>query len=334
MKVYQIISESRLTPYLNVLEKIGVAEIDKALGFLARLVGASKLTAKEIAESWATTAKKTKMPFEDVVMLGERELRAAGVDDALIKASLKEAEKYEAGIFARINKRLDKIGSKVDAGKAVTGKGFDVITTVAYKFGIYEPILECLYDIYSEYSDYSSQKIDYATFQNNCQFWINKAVGRVAATAISSWGIAKIATIIGGVPGPLGMKVLDGFYKRTTQVAQTGVNVWLQTPSGREALAQAFVADLLFNVPVNVNGRIEQQPIQQMLRDTLGGWITKFMGLARDQAEKIYDPAGSVQRTADKEKQAAADKAKDDAAYQGVSKGWETDQYGQSVKKY
>jgi hypothetical protein len=325
MKVYQIISESRLTPYLNILDRVVPTEIDKALGYLARLVGHSRLTAAEIAESWAAAAKKTKLPLEDIMIMGEYELRAVGVDDALIKAALKEADKYEAGIFARINKRLDKIGAKADDVKAVFGGGMEALTTITYKLGIYAPMVECGYNVLVEYRDYKSGKQDYAGFQNSAQHWVNKCVGQVAAAGIGSWGIAKIVGFFGTVPGPLGMKMLGPIYQTINQTAQIAFNTWLLSPLGREALAQAIVADIFMNVPVNVAGNIEMQPIQKVLRDTIGGWTTKFIGLARDQVQKVTNPEAVAQR--DKEK-AAADQAHANKKYPSVTPGWQYDATG------
>lgn len=337
MKVYDIISESLILTeskrlFLAMLERLGVTEIDKALAYLGRVAVSSRMSAKEVAESWATAARRTGTDIEDIAVMGERELRAAGMTDADVRKVMAELDKFQPGIFAKINKRLAAVGSKVDSAKAVLGKSFDVVTTIAYKLGIYEPIIECAYDIYTEYSDYSAGKIDQATFQNNSQYWINKCVGRVSAVIVGNYFITKIVSIPGGVPGPTGWKALEGIWKGINQTAQTAFNVWLQTPPGRQALAEFMVADLLFDVPVNVAGSVKMVPVQQAIRDMIGGWTTRFLGMARDQAEKVYDPASADKKKKEKADKAAADQAQADKDYKGFSQGTKYDAYGMPIQ--
>ena len=332
MKVYQIISESRLTPFLEILEKIGVTEIDKALGFLARLVKGSKLTAEEIAQSWVTTATKKQLPFEEVVLIGERELRSAGVDEALIKKALQKADEIEPGVMAKVTAR-----ASADMSSAQwLGKSLATVSSYANALGLGIPIALCVKNIGLEYADYQQSpktQADYETFQHSSQYWINKCVGEVAAVIIGNWFIAKVVSIPGGWVGMTGSKKLAGFYTGLTQAAQTTFMVAITSPAGREWLAKMFVADLIMDVPVAVGGRIEQQPIQKVIRDMVGGWTTGALGWVADQTQKITDPAGAAKKAADAKAKAAADQAAADAKYQGVSKGRQYDAYGMPIQQ-
>lgn len=332
MKVYHIISESRLTPFLDILEKIGLPEIDKALGYLARLVKGSKFTAAEIAESWAAAAKKTGLPFEEIVAMGERELRTAGVDEGLIKKALQKADEIEPGVMAKVTARVE-----ADMSAATwLGKSLATVNSYATALGLGVPIALCIKNIGLEYADYQKSpktQADYETFQHSSQYWINKCVGEVAAVIIGNWFIAKVVSIPGGWVGMTGSKKLSGFYAGLNNAAQAAFTAAITSPQGRQYLAELFVADLIMDVPVAVGGRIEQQPIQKVIRDTVGGWTTRALGWVADQAQKITDPAGAAKKAADAKAKDAAAQAASDAQYQGVSKGRQYDAYGMPIRQ-
>jgi hypothetical protein len=334
MKVYDIIVEApgNAAAYLAVLNRLTSAtEIDKALGSLARLVQGSKFTADEIADSWVASANKAGLTLEEIVIMGERELRAAGVDEALIKKALQKADAVEPGLYGKVTARIQ---ADMSTG-AWLGKSLDSVTKYANFVGLSAPILICIENIGKEYYDYQkSAKTpkDYATFQNNSQYWINKCVGEVAAVIVGNWFIARVVSIPGGWAGFTGAKQLGPIYTGLTRAAQITFMTAIMSNEGRDWLARIFVADLLFNVPVAVGGRIEQQPIQKVIRDTVGGWTTKGLGWVTDQAQKVTDPAGAAKKTADAKTQYEAAKAKADAEYQGFSKGYKYDAYGMPIR--
>jgi len=335
MKVYDIIVEApgNAAAYLAVLNKLtSVADIDKVLGYLARLVKGSKFTADEIADSWVASANKAGLSLEEIVIMGERELRAAGVDEALIKKALQKVDAVEPGLYGKVTARI-----KADMSTgAWLGKSLETVTKYANFVGLSAPIAICITNIGEEYYNYQkSAKTpkDYEAFQNNSQYWINKCVGEVAAIIIGNWFIAKVISIPAGWVGLTGAKQLGPIYLGLTRAAQITFMTAMMSDEGRNWLAKMIVADLLFNVPVAVGGRIEQQPVQKVIRDTVGGWTTGALGWVTDQAQKVTDPAGAAKKTADVAAQDAAAKAKADAAYQGVSKGREYDAYGMPIQR-
>jgi hypothetical protein len=335
MKVYDIIVEAptNAAAYLAVLNRItSAAEIDKALGYLARLVKGSKFSADEIADSWVASANKAGLSLEEIVVMGERELRAAGVEEALIKKALQKADAIEPGIYGKVTAR---ISADMSTGEWL-GKSLEKVTGYANILGLGIPIGSCIASIGKEYATYQQSKktpADYETFQHSSQYWINKCVGEVAAVIVGNWFIAKVISIPGGWAGLTGAKQLGPIYLGLTRAAQITFMTSIMSDEGRNWLARMFVADLLFNVPVAVGGRIEQQPVQKVIRDTVGGWTTRALGWVTDQAQKLTDPAAAAKKTADAEVQAKADKAKADAAYQGVSKGREYDAYGMPIQR-
>ena len=330
MKVYDIIVEApvNVNAYLAILNRmVSVSEIDKILGNLARLVKSSRFTAEEIADSWVASANKAGLSLEEIVVMGERELRAAGVEEALIKKALQKADAIEPGIYAKVTAR---ISADMSTG-AWLGKSLESVTKYANFIGISAPVLICIENIGKEYYTYQKSAktpADYETFQNSSQYWINKCVGEVAALIVGNFLIARIFSIPGGWAGFTGAKQLGPIYAGLTQAAQITFMTALMSDEGRLWLSRMFVADLLFNVPVAVGGRIEQQPVQKMIRDTVGGWTTRGLGWVKDQAQKVTDPAGAAKKTADATAKAAADKAAADAAYQGVTPGWKYDKFG------
>jgi hypothetical protein len=331
MKVYDIIVEAPVNAaaYLAILNRmVSVSEIDKVLGSLARLVKSSRFTAEEIADSWVASANKAGLSLEEIVVMGERELRAAGVDDALIKKALQKADAIEPGIYGRVTAR---ISSDMSTG-AWLGKSLDSVTKYANFVGLSAPIAICITNIGTEYVNYQKSAktpADYETFQNNSQYWINKCVGEVAAIIVGNWFIARVVSITGGWAGFTGAKQLGPIYLGLTRAAQIAFMTSIMSDEGRLWLSRMFVADLLFNVPVAVGGRIEQQPIQKVIRDTVGGWTTSGLGWVKNQAQKVTDPEGAAKKTADAEVQKKADKATADAAYQGVTPGRKYDKFGQ-----
>ena len=334
MKVYDIIVEAptgNATAYLAVLRTItNAAEIDKALAYLARLVKGSRFTADEIADSWVATANQSRLSLEEIVVMGHRELRAAGVDDALIKKALQKADAVEPGIYAKVTARVNADMSN----GAWLGKSLESVTKYANFIGISAPILICIENIGKEYYTYQKSAktpADYETFQHSSQYWINKCVGEVAALIVGNFLIARIFSIPGGWPGFTGAKQLGPIYTGLTRAAQITFMTALMSDEGRLWLARMFVADT-FNLPVAVGGRIEQQPIQKVIRDTVGGWITSGLGWVRDQAQKVTDPAGAAKKTAAAAAQDAAAKAKSAAEYQGFSKSTPRDAYGMPIR--
>jgi hypothetical protein len=329
MKVYDIIVEApvNVNAYLAILNRMAsVTEIDKILGNLARLVKSTRFTAEEIADSWVASANKSGLSLEEIVVMGERELRAAGVDDALIKKALQKADAIEPGIYGKVTAR---ISADMSTGEWL-GKSLETVTKYANALGISVPILLCIKNIGLEYSDYQKSAktpADYEKFQHSSQYWINKCVGEVAALIVGNFLIARIFSIPGGWPGFTGAKKLGPIYTGLTRTAQITFMAALMSDEGRLWLARMFVADT-FNLPVAVGGRIEQQPIQKVIRDTVGGWITGALGWVTDQAQKVTDPAAAAKKTADATAKTAADKAKSDAAYQGVTPGWKYDKFG------
>ena len=330
MKVYDIIVEApgNAALYTAILNRItSVADIDKALAALARLVKSSRFTADEIANSWVESATKTGLTLEEIVILGERELRAAGIEEALIKKALKKVDAIEPGIAAKVTSRV----SSEMSTSAWLGKSLEKVSGYANLLGLGIPIALCIKNISLEYADYQQSAktpADYEKFKHSSQYWINQCVGEVAVIITGNWFIAKVVSIPGGWVGLTGSKKLQGFYLGLTRTAQIAFMAAITSPAGREWVAKMFVADLLFNVPVAVGGRIEQHPVQQVIRDMVGGWTTGALGWMTDQAQKITDPAGAAKKTADATAKAAADKAKADAAYQGVTPGWKYDKYG------
>ena len=334
MKVYDIIVEapSNAAAYLAVLRTItNATEIDKALAYLARLVKGSRFTADEIADSWVASANKVGLTLEEIVVMGHRELRAAGVDDALIKKALQKADAVEPGIFAKVTARIK--AETIPTGNWL-GKSLETVTKYANALGISVPILLCIKNIGLEYADYQQSEktpADYEQFQNSAQHWINKCVGEVAVLITGNFLIARIFSIPGGWPGFTGAKQLGPIYLGLTRAAQITFMTALMSPPGREWLARMFVADT-FNLPVAVGGRIEQQPVQKVIRDTVGGWTTSALGWVADQAQKITDPAGAAKKAADATAKTAADPAAADAKYQGFSKGYKYDAYGMPIR--
>lgn len=332
MKVYDIIVEApvNVNAYLAILNRmVSVSEIDKILGNLARLVKSSRFTAEEIADSWVASANKAGLSLEEIVVMGERELRAAGVEEALIKKALQKADAIEPGIYAKVTARITADMSN----GAWLGKSLESVTKYANLIGISAPILICIENIGKEYYTYQKSAktpADYETFQHSSQYWINKCVGEVAALIVGNFLIARIFSIPGGWPGFTGAKQLGPIYTGLTRAAQITFMTALMSDEGRLWLARMFVADT-FNLPVAVGGRIEQQPIQKVIRDTVGGWITSGLGWVRDQAQKVTDPAGAAKKTADATAKTAADKAAADAAYQGVTPGIKYDKYGHPI---
>ena len=330
MKVYDIIVEApgNAALYTAILNRVtSVADIDKALAALARLVKSSRFTADEIANSWVESATKTGLTLEEIVILGERELRAAGIEEALIKKALKKVDAIEPGIAAKVTARV----SSEMSTSAWLGKSLETVTGYANLLGLSIPIGSCIKNIGLEYADYQQSAktpADYEKFQHSAQYWINKCVGEVAAIIVGNWFIARVVSIPGGWAGFTGAKQLGPIYLGLTRAAQITFMATLMSDEGRNWLARMFVADLFFNVPVAVGGRIEQHPVQKVIRDMVGGWTTRGLGWVKDQAQKVTDPAGAAKKTADAAAQAAADKAKADAAYQGVTPGWKYDKYG------
>jgi hypothetical protein len=334
MKVYDIIVEapSNAAAYLAVLNRITSAtEIDKALGYLARLVKGSKFTADEIADSWVASANKAGLSLEEIVVMGERELRAAGVEEALIKKALQKADAVEPGIYGKVTARIK---ADMSTGEWL-GKSLEKVTGYANLLGLGIPIGSCISSIGKEYYTYQKSAktpSDYEQFQNNSQYWINKCVGEVAAVIVGNWFIAKVISIPGGWAGLSGAKQLGPIYLGLTRAAQITFMASIMSDEGRNWLAKMFVADLLFNVPVAVGGRIEQQPVQKVIRDTVGGWTTGALGWVKDKAQTLSDPAAAAKKTADTAAQAAADKAKADASYRGFSKSTPRDAYGMPIR--
>lgn len=334
MKVYDIIVEApvNVNAYLAILNRmVSVSEIDKILGNLARLVKSSRFTAEEIADSWVASANKAGLSLEEIVVMGERELRAAGVEEALIKKALQKADAIEPGIYAKVTAR---ISADMSTG-AWLGKSLESVTKYANFIGISAPILICITNIGKEYTTYQKSAktpADYETFQHSSQYWINKCVGEVAALIVGNFLIARIFSIPGGWAGFTGAKQLGPIYTGLTRAAQITFMTALMSDEGRLWLSRMFVADLLFNVPVAVGGRIEQQPIQKVIRDTVGGWTTSGLGWVKDKAQKVTDPAGAAKKDADAAAQDAAAKAKSAAEYQGFSKGHKYDDYGMPIR--
>ena len=158
MKVHEIITESQILTenlsrvLLNVLERVGVADFDRALAYLARsVVGKTDVAVgKEMAEAWLAASKKTGLPFEDVVAAGQRELNTAGVNRTVVDAALAEAERIAPGLWSRIMSRLGKAGTKAEheaAAKSIFGSKFDFVSALAYKLAIWGPVAECAYHL-------------------------------------------------------------------------------------------------------------------------------------------------------------------------------------------
>lgn len=333
MKVYDIIVEApvNVNAYLAILNRMAsVTEIDKILGNLARLVKSTRFTAEEIADSWVASANKSGLSLEEIVVMGERELRAAGVEEALIKKALQKADAIEPGIYAKVTAR-----ARADMSYgAWLGNSLESVTKYANLIGISAPILICIENIGKEYYTYQKSAktpADYETFQHSSQYWINKCVGEVAALIVGNFLIARIFSIPGGWPGFTGAKQLGPIYTGLTRAAQITFMTALMSDEGRLWLARMFVADTL-NLPVAVGGRIEQQPIQKVIRDTVGGWITSGLGWVKDKAQKVTDPAGAAKKDADAAAQDAAAKAKADASYRGFSKSTPRDAYGMPIR--
>ena len=333
MKVYDIIVEApvNVNAYLAILNRMAsVTEIDKILGNLARLVKSTRFTAEEIADSWVASANKSGLSLEEIVVMGERELRAAGVEEALIKKALQKADAIEPGIYAKV---IARARADMSYG-AWLGNSLESVTKYANLIGISAPILICIENIGKEYYTYQKSAktpADYETFQHSSQYWINKCVGEVAALIVGNFLIARIFSIPGGWPGFTGAKQLGPIYTGLTRAAQITFMTALMSDEGRLWLARMFVADTL-NLPVAVGGRIEQQPIQKVIRDTVGGWITSGLGWVKDKAQKVTDPAGAAKKDADAAAQDAAAKAKADASYRGFSKSTPRDAYGMPIR--
>jgi len=334
MKVYDIIVEAPVNAaaYLAILNRMAsVTEIDKVLGSLARLVKSSRFTAEEIADSWVASANKAGLSLEEIVVMGERELRAAGVDDALIKKALQKADAIEPGIYGKVTAR---ISADMSTGSWL-GKSLESVTKYANFIGIGAPVAICITNISKEYYTYQKSAktpADYETFQHSSQYWINKCVGEVAALIVGNFLIARIFSIPGGWAGFTGAKELGPIYTGLTRAAQITFMTALMSDEGRNWLARIFVADIFYNVPVAVGGRIEQQPVQKVIRDMVGGWTTRGLGWVRDKAQQVTDPAASAKKTADTAAQDAATKAKSAAEYQGFSKGHKYDDYGMPIR--
>jgi hypothetical protein len=282
MKVYQIISESRISPFLNILEKIGVTEIDKALGYLARMAKSQKLTSKEIAEAWGATAKKTGADLEDVIMQGRYELKAQGVADDVIEAATKEADKFQPGILSRITKKLTQTNSKIGAAKSIFGDTFDAISAVMYKLAIYQPILMCSYHIGKDYLSYKNGQMTEEVFRESAQYWLNECVGEVAAVVAGN----AILSVAFAIPGGIGIgsfKPFAGIAQGLNKASQTALNGWLLTPMGGQWLAKLIVGDTF--------GQINNEPSLKFIRDAMGGWVTEGIKVGKNEVQK-YHPCG------------------------------------------
>ncbi len=324
MKVYQIISESRLSPFLGVLEKIAATEIDKALAFLARLAKSQKLTAKEIAEAWATSAKSKGLNLEDVIMQGRYELKAQGIADDVIEAATKEAEKFQPGILRRITQKLAKTNSKVATAKSIFGSSFDVIASVMYKLAIYEPILECAYHIGKDYYSFKSGQMEENVFRESAQYWLNECVGRVAAAVIGN----KILSVAWAIPGGFGIaswRPLASLAQGLNKASQTALNGWLLTPAGQDMLAKLIVADTF--------GQINNEPSLKFIRDMMGGWITEALKIGKNEVQKYTNPAAAAEYDKKQKEKDAASQAEYDKipSYSG---GYEKDEYGRIKRNF
>jgi hypothetical protein len=324
MKVYQIISESRLTPFLDVLERLGSANMDQALGFLARLVGRNRLTAKEIAESWVTASKKTGWPLEDVIMMGERQLVTEGVDRAIIDAAIQEAAKFKPGLLGRITKKLTATNKSLDVTKSIFGDSFDSIAAVMYKLALYQPFVMCGYHIAKDYYSFKSGQMTEAVFRQSAQYWLNQCVGEIAAVVAGN----AVLSVAWAIPGGIGIgsfKPLAGLAQGLNKASQTALNGWLLTPAGGEWLGKLIVGDTF--------GKINDEPSLKFIRDMMGGWVTEGLKIGKNEVQKYTNPAAAAEYDKKaKEKDAAAQAEWDKIP--STSKGYEYDQYGMPKRNF
>jgi hypothetical protein len=324
MKVYQIISESRLTPYLNVLERLVGTEIDRALAYLARLAKSQNLTAKEISDMWVATAKKTGAELDDVIMQGRFEMKAEGIADDVIDAAVREAEKLRPGILSRITKKLSQNQSKVGAAKSIFGNTFDAISAVMYKLAIYQPILMCAYNIGTDYYSFKSGQMTEAVFRESAQYWLNRCVGEVAAVVAGN----AVLSVAWAIPGGIGIgsfKPLAGLAQGLNKASQTALNGWLLTPAGGEWLGKLIVADTF--------GKINNEPSLKFIRDLMGGWITEVLKIGKNEVQKHTNPAAAAEYDKKQKEKDAASKATYDKI-PSTSSGYEKDEYGMIKRNF
>ena len=324
MKVYQIISESRLSPFLDVLERLGAGGMDQALGFLARLVGRNRLTAKEIAESWITASKKTDWPLEDIILMGERQLVNEGVDRAIIDAAIQEAAKFKPGLLSRITNRLATTNSKISTAKSIFGNSFDSISAVMYKLALYQPFVMCAYHIGKDYYSFKSGQMTEEVFRQSAQYWLNQCVGEVAAVVAGN----AILSVAWAIPGGIGIgsfKPLAGLAQGLNKASQTALNGWLLTPAGGEMLGKLIVADTF--------GQINNEPSLKFIRDMMGGWITEGLKIGKNQVQKYTNPAAAAEYDKKAKEKDAASQAEYDKI-PGTSTGYEKDQYGMVKRNF
>jgi hypothetical protein len=337
MKVYEIITESRILTenlsriLLNVLERVGVADFDRALAYLARsIVGKTDVAiGKEMAEAWMAASKKTGLSFEEVVAAGQRELNTAGVNRAVIDAAMAEAERLTPGLWSRIMARLSKTGTKAEheaAAKSIFGSKFDFISALAYKLAIWAPVAECAYHLWDLKRRRDSGDPEYqndATYKNDIQYFINKAVGQIATALVGN----KLLTTAFSIPGSmpiLGWKKLEKIWQGGNQVAQTALNAWLLTPGGRDMVAKFIASDIF--------GKINDKTTLEFIRDQLGGWVTDLYDYAEEQVQKVTNPAAAADTARKKQQQSAAELSAREKLPK-YSTGTKYDQYGMPIQQ-
>jgi hypothetical protein len=337
MKVHEIITESQILTenlsriLLNVLERVGVADLDKALALIARsVVGKTDVAVgKEMAEAWLAASKQTKLPFEDIVAAGQRELNTAGVNRTVVDAALAEAERIAPGLWSRIMSRLGKAGTKAEheaAAKSIFGSKFDFVSALAYKLAIWGPVAECAYHLWDLKRRRDSGDPEYqndATYKNDVQYFINKAVGQIATALVGN----KLLTTAFSIPGSmpiLGWKRLEKLWQGSNQVAQTALNAWLLTPGGRDMVSK-FIASEIF-------GKIGDKTTLEFIRDQLGGWITDLYEYVEEKVQTVTNPAAAAQTAQRKQQKSAAELAAREKLPK-YSTGTKYDQYGMPIQQ-
>jgi hypothetical protein len=291
---------------------------------LARLVKSQKLTSKEIAEAWGTTAKKTGAELEDVIMQGRYELKAQGVADDVIDAAVKEAERFQPGILSRITKKLAQTNSKISTAKSIFGNSFDSIAAVMYKLALYQPFVMCAYHIGKDYYSFKSGQMTEEVFHQSAQYWLNQCVGEVVAV-IAGNAILSVAWAIPGGIGIGSFKPLAGLAQGLNKASQTALNGWLLTPAGGEMLGKLIVADTF--------GKINNEPSLKFIRDMMGGWITEGLKIGKNEVQKYTNPAAAAEYDKKAKEKDAAGQAEYDKI-PSTSKGYEKDQYGMVKRSF
>jgi hypothetical protein len=297
MKVYEILIEAgQPRGYLGILyrmlpdstQKLVAGELESALAWASkRLKGKPvDVASKDLADSWFATSQRTGIPLDDIIELGEKEARRAG----LSARAIANAKAHTAALQRQVDDAVALANRPSATKKTLTALGStaDAVIKWGTVWGVAEPLYNCGTKIARAYELNKSGDPEWQgnKLHGAIQFYLDDCVAEIAAIFAAKplkWAVFKapqylippaVRAAASKLPG--GAKDVFQMFSLVPKTAEAAWIAWMGTPQGREWLARYLVSNAYLASTFD------------FVRNTAAGWLKR----GYDQvADRLVDPS-------------------------------------------